>query len=55
MPQTHYAFKPLNVGRWIVWSFFALLLLAAPLVFTTERTRRRKAQAAGRSDTSRHD
>ncbi len=26
-------FKPHNVGRWIVWSGFAILLIAAPLVF----------------------
>jgi branched-chain amino acid transport system permease protein len=34
MSKTHYEFKPWNVGRWIVWSLFALLLLAAPLVFS---------------------
>ncbi|PKO67338.1 MAG: branched-chain amino acid ABC transporter permease [Betaproteobacteria bacterium HGW-Betaproteobacteria-16] len=33
--QTHYQFKPFNVGRWIIWSLFALVLLAAPLVFTS--------------------
>ncbi|MDB5796222.1 MAG: branched-chain amino acid transporter permease [Paucimonas sp.] len=26
-------FAPINLGRWIIWSFFALLLLAAPLIF----------------------
>jgi branched-chain amino acid transport system permease protein len=31
----YYAFKPYNVGRWILWSLFALVLLAAPLVFTS--------------------
>lgn len=30
---THYEFKPWNVGRWIIWSLFALLLLVAPKVF----------------------
>ena len=30
-----YAFKPYNVGRWIIWSLFALVLLCAPLVFTS--------------------
>ena len=34
MSKTHYEFKPWNVGRWIVWSLFALLLLVAPLVFS---------------------
>ena len=33
--KTHYQFKPFNVGRWIIWSLFALVLLAAPLVFTS--------------------
>jgi branched-chain amino acid transport system permease protein len=28
-----YEFKPLNVGRIVVWSLFALVLLSAPLVF----------------------
>lgn len=35
MSRNHYEFKPLNVGRWIVWSLFALLLGVAPLVFKT--------------------
>ena len=35
MSRTSYEFKPLNVGRWIVWSLFALLLAVAPLLFTT--------------------
>ena len=30
-----YKFKPYNVGRWIIWGLFALLLLAAPLLFTS--------------------
>ena len=30
-----YKFKPYNVGRWVIWSLFALVLLAAPLVFTS--------------------
>ncbi len=29
-----YQFKPYNVGRWIIWSLFALVLIFAPLVFT---------------------
>jgi len=31
----YYEFKPYNIGRWIVWGLFALLLLAAPMVFTS--------------------
>ncbi|WP_439589548.1 branched-chain amino acid ABC transporter permease [Hydrogenophaga sp.] len=33
--KQHYQFKPFNVGRWIVWGLFALVLLLAPLVFTS--------------------
>ena len=33
MSKQFYEFKPLNVGRWIVWSLFALVLVFAPLVF----------------------
>ncbi len=32
-PTKHYQFKPLNIGRWLVWSLYALLLIAAPLLF----------------------
>jgi len=28
-------FRPYNVGRWIVWGLFALVLLLAPMVFTS--------------------
>jgi branched-chain amino acid transport system permease protein len=28
-------FKPLNVGRWIVWGAFALMLLVAPRIWTS--------------------
>lgn len=35
MSKTHYVFKPYNVGRWITWGLFALLLLMAPKVFTS--------------------
>jgi branched-chain amino acid transport system permease protein len=31
----YYSFRPFNIGRWIVWSLFALLLLVAPMVWTT--------------------
>jgi branched-chain amino acid transport system permease protein len=32
-PKQYYQFKPINVGRWIVWGFFALVLIVLPLVF----------------------
>jgi branched-chain amino acid transport system permease protein len=35
MSKQHYEFKPYNVGRWLIWGLFALLLLAAPKVFTS--------------------
>lgn len=31
----YYEFKPLNVGRWLIWSLFALLMALAPLAFTS--------------------
>src|SRR5438105_8165651 len=31
----YYEFRPISVGRWIVWGGFALLLAVAPMVFTT--------------------
>ncbi|MEZ0306908.1 MAG: branched-chain amino acid ABC transporter permease, partial [Ramlibacter sp.] len=34
-PSAYYEFKPFNIGRIIIWGFFALVLLAAPLVFTS--------------------
>ena len=30
-----YKFKPYNVGRWVIWSLFAIVLVCAPLVFTS--------------------
>ena len=33
--KQYYEFKPYNVGRWIVWGLFALILLLAPKVFTS--------------------
>ena len=33
--KQYYEFKPLNVGRWLVWSLFALVLLVAPMVFSS--------------------
>ena len=32
---THYEFKPWNVGRWIIWTLFALVLLLAPRFFSS--------------------
>jgi len=29
----YYQFKPYNVGRWLLWTLYALLLVAAPLMF----------------------
>jgi len=34
-PAAYYQFKPFNIGRWIVWSLFAIILLVAPLAFTS--------------------
>ena len=28
-------FKPLNVGRWIIWGLFALILFVAPRIWTS--------------------
>lgn len=33
--KTLYTFKPYNLGRWIVWTLFALVLLVAPLLWTS--------------------
>jgi branched-chain amino acid transport system permease protein len=33
--DTRYRFKPYNVGRWVIWSGYALILIAAPLLFTS--------------------
>jgi branched-chain amino acid transport system permease protein len=35
MSKTHNEFAPLNVGRWLIWSLFALLLAVVPLVFSS--------------------
>jgi branched-chain amino acid transport system permease protein len=31
----YYEFKPLNIGRWMVWGLFALMLMTAPIIFTS--------------------
>ncbi|MDD0810056.1 branched-chain amino acid ABC transporter permease [Curvibacter sp. RS43] len=33
MNASHYSFKPLNLGRIVVWTLFALVLAVAPLLF----------------------
>jgi len=33
--KKEFHFKPLNVGRWIVWGFFALILIVAPRIWTS--------------------
>ncbi|MEK9802764.1 MAG: branched-chain amino acid ABC transporter permease [Curvibacter sp.] len=35
MAKQHYEFKPYNVGRWIIWGLFALVLLFVPKFFTS--------------------
>lgn len=35
MAKHYYEFKPYNVGRWIIWSLFALILFIAPRLFTS--------------------
>ena len=34
--HSYYKFKPLNIGRWVIWSLFAGVLLVAPLIFTSQ-------------------
>lgn len=34
--RTYYKFKPLNLGRWVIWGLFALVMLVAPLIFTSQ-------------------
>lgn len=33
--MTHYEFRPWNVGRWVVWGGYALVLAVAPLLFSS--------------------
>jgi branched-chain amino acid transport system permease protein len=39
-----YAFKPYNIGRWLIWSLFALILLCAPLLFSSNLAQTMLAQ-----------
>ena len=34
--NAYYKFKPYNMGRWIIWSLFTLVLLVVPLIFTSQ-------------------
>jgi len=36
MSKAYYSFKPYNVGRWVTWTLFTLLLLVAPKVFSSD-------------------
>ncbi|HZW11933.1 MAG TPA: branched-chain amino acid ABC transporter permease [Noviherbaspirillum sp.] len=31
--QTTLTYKPINLGRWIIWGMFALILIIAPMIF----------------------
>ncbi|MDD5325646.1 MAG: branched-chain amino acid ABC transporter permease [Polaromonas sp.] len=33
--KNYYQFAPLNIGRWLTWGLFALILAAAPLFFSS--------------------
>ena len=33
--QNYYEFRPLNIARFLIWSLFAIVLLVAPLFFTS--------------------
>jgi branched-chain amino acid transport system permease protein len=33
--NSYYEFKPINVGRWLIWGLFALLLVIFPWLFTS--------------------
>ena len=35
MSKAYYEFKPFNVGRVVVWSLFALIMMVAPQIFTS--------------------
>jgi len=44
--RPHYHFKPYNVGRWLVWGLYALALVVAPLVWTSNFMQSMLAQIA---------
>ncbi|WP_291009460.1 branched-chain amino acid ABC transporter permease [Hydrogenophaga sp.] len=33
--RTYVEFRPINLGRWIIWGLFALLILVAPMIWTS--------------------
>ncbi len=33
--KNYYEFKPINVGRWLVWGLFALVLTVMPMIFNS--------------------
>ena len=33
--RARYRFRPWNVGRWVLWSLFALVLVVAPMIWTS--------------------
>lgn len=35
MRKSHYEFAPINIGRWLVWTLFALVLIVVPMVFNS--------------------
>ncbi len=35
MKKNVYEFKPLNIGRWLIWGLFALVLVVVPALFTS--------------------
>ncbi len=35
MQKSHYEFQPINIGRWLIWSLFALVLAFVPMVFSS--------------------
>ena len=37
--STHYTFKPLDIGRWVVWGLFIAVLLIAPMIWTSSLSR----------------
>ena len=34
-PVSYYRFKPWNIGRFVIWSLFAIALIVAPMLFTS--------------------
>ena len=34
-PTAYYRFRPLNIGRYLIWSLFAIALIVLPMLFTS--------------------